>query len=116
MHIPSRKNSAKPRVDLTASGERLWKRITIRVIGPQPADSDDKRVDFKWYPRAPAGRGYSAADIQGILDQCVGYLEKKYPQWEFRLVELGPNRFNMVWAGDRTVDEILESALGIKPA
>jgi len=102
MHFPSRhKHSPKPRVDFTTAGQRLYKRVTIRVIGP-PAEDNDKQQDFKWYPRAPAGRGYSESDIQGMLEQCATHLEKRFPVWEFRLVELGPDRFNFVF--NRVID------------
>ena len=102
---PRHSNSAKPRINFSAGGERIWKRLTIRVIGPPPEDND-KQQDFKWYPRAPAGRGYSEDDVQGVLEQCAMHLEKRFPVWEFRLVELGPDRFNFIFDRVKDVGEV----------
>jgi hypothetical protein len=34
-----------------------------------------------------------------MLDQYADFLEKKYPFWEFRLVQVGPAAFNFIYAG-----------------
>jgi hypothetical protein len=82
----------------SAKGEPLHKRVTVKIIPP----NDSK--PYKWYWRAPAGQFYSPANIDEILEKVVEHLENKFPQWEFKLVELGPTSYNFVYAGERQIE------------
>lgn len=75
------------------NGERIWKRVIVRVVLP------DKK-GFTWRPMAGPRKGYTAENVQQVLEKCSESLEKKYPNFEFELIELEPNRFNMVYVGE----------------
>jgi hypothetical protein len=76
----------------SATGERLWREFRVRVVIPGTKD-------IVWRLHPPAKRGYSAADLDKMLDQVAEYLEKRFPSIEFRMVELAPNVCNFIYAG-----------------
>jgi len=69
------------------------KHITVRMI-PRPGYAEDSYTFH-----APPGRHYS--DPQDVLDHVVEYLDKKYPLWEFKIVQVGAGKFNFVYVGLR---------------
>lgn len=79
---------------IAKDGQRIWKRVTVRVV---LKDGDG----FTWRPTAGPRKGYTSENIQEVLEKCSEHLEKKYPNCDFRLIELEPNRFNLVFASER---------------
>jgi hypothetical protein len=69
------------------------KHITVRMI-PPPGYAEDSYTFH-----APPGRHYS--DPQDVLDHVVEYLDKKYPLWDFKVVQVARDKFNFVYAGLR---------------
>jgi len=82
----------------SASGERLWREMRVRVCIPG-------MKDIVWRSHPPARRGYSAADLDKMLDQVAEHLEKRFPSIEFRMVELAPNMFNFIYEGKKEMSE-----------
>jgi len=72
--------------------EKGWKRVEFRLIAPG--------VDRRWHYSAPATRLYTEKSIETILWEVSDKLAKQFPQWELRLVQIGPNRFNFVYDRD----------------
>jgi hypothetical protein len=82
----------------TANGERLWKRIHVKVI------MGKKTLNHEF--RAPAQRGYTERDIEDTVEKMVEHLDKTFPYIEFRLVRLDqPNRMNFIATGNRVSAE-----------
>lgn len=75
----------------TLGGEKMARRLEVRVFGPGNATSDCISL------KAPRGRGFADKDVTTRLDHLAIQLEEKYPGREFRLVEMGSGRFNFVW-------------------
>lgn len=85
--VKRRLRNVKPRVMENADG-KLWKRCDVKVI-----------VQGKIQPHkfvAPAGRGYSEKDIEDIRERCIDYLDKRFPHFEFKEVQIAPNAFNYI--------------------
>jgi hypothetical protein len=76
-------------------GEVLLKRITVRIIPSE--ECEPERI----VQRAPANKGFTADGIEQILEAAEKYAEKRYPNADFRLVEIGPGAFNFIYAGER---------------
>jgi len=74
-------------------GRKLWKRVTIKVI------VGDKTMHHQFV--APAQRGYSELDIEGILERAIDYIDKKFPVLEFKQVTLLPNAVNFIAVGPK---------------
>jgi len=71
------------------------KHIAVRVI---PAEGH--RGD-KYTFRAPPGRVYMEDSREKVIEHVIDYLDKKYPYWDFRIVEVGATQVNFVYAGLR---------------
>lgn len=78
---------------------RLYKRIQVKLIIGEGKKQKLLRHQFV----APARRGYTEADIEETLDKVVDYLDKKFPNINFKQVNLAPNMFNFVAIGPREV-------------
>lgn len=78
---------------LSKSGEELVKSVHLKVILP------DKVV--RQTVRAGAKKGYSAENIDQILEDFAAKLEKAYPLIEFRLVPIGKAAFNFICNGEK---------------
>ena len=74
-------------------GKKLWKRVTVKVI------VGDKTMHHQFV--APAQRGYSELDIEGILERAIEYLDQKFPVLEFKQMKLSENAFNFIAVGPR---------------
>jgi hypothetical protein len=44
---------------------------------------------------------WNAEGIEAQLSHTAAQIEKNHPDDEYRLVELGPSRFNFVWVGKK---------------
>lgn len=76
-------------------GARIYKHLRIRVVAP--AGEQNQRICYT----APSKHGFGEAAIAEMLEQTAAELEAKNPRLEFRLVELAPDRFNLVYAGEK---------------
>lgn len=74
-----------------SSGQPGWKTLFVKVFTPHNSGSHNSRTHAK------PGRAFSKANIQEMLDDVVDQLDMKYPEHEWRMVELAPNKFNFVW-------------------
>jgi hypothetical protein len=77
-------------------GETLHKRLIVRVFSPE------NKASYLVQRVAPAGQGFTPSSITSMLDELGSRIEKKFPDHEYRLVELAPNRFNFVWECKRS--------------
>lgn len=78
---------------------RLYKRIQVKLIIGDGKKQKLLRHQFV----APARRSYTEADIEETLDKVVDYLDKKFPNIEFKHVVLAANLHNYVAIGTRGV-------------
>lgn len=78
---------------VSAKGERLWRDWRVRVVIPG-------QKDIIWHDRIKQARhGWTADQLDAMMEQVADHLEKRFPTIEFRLVELAPNAWNFVYAG-----------------
>jgi hypothetical protein len=71
------------------------KHITVRVI-PAEGHAEDK---FTF--RAPPGKQWNDLSREQIVEKVIEHLDKKYPFWNFRKVDVGPTQMNFVYDGLR---------------
>jgi len=50
---------------------------------------------------AGSGKAFTQEGIDAILEHCANDLEQKFPDEEYRLVELAEDKFNFVWVESR---------------
>lgn len=74
-------------------GSLGYKRIEIRIFGPENKDSKLHIV------QAQPGAHYPESQVEDILGNVVEKLETSAPDDEYEIVEIGPGRFNFVWRG-----------------
>jgi hypothetical protein len=77
---------------------KLYKRILVKVV------IGEKHYHHQFV--APAGRGYSEADIQKVLEDVIEHLDKKFPGLEFKQIDILPNQVNFVAFKEREAPEI----------
>jgi len=85
----------KPRVGHDKNGNKLEKRIILKVI-----IGDIQKTHIM---TAPAGKGYSTEDVLDIRASAIDRLDTKYPMFEFNEVEVGKNQFNYIMCGTRKI-------------
>jgi len=76
-----------------AKGDPIYKHIEFKVF-----------VGGKIFPikfTANPGKMFNQANIDHELERVAAYIEEKFPNLEFRMVELLPNRFNFIAVGQR---------------
>lgn len=89
--VTRRLRKVKPRVlEATKDGKsiKLHKQCFVKVI------VQDKVQPHRFV--APAGKGYSEDDIDDIREKCVDYLDKRFPHFEFKEVQIAANAFNYI--------------------
>jgi hypothetical protein len=74
-------------------GSSGYKRIEIRIFGPENKDSKLHII------QAQPGAHYPEAQVEGILENFAEKIETAAPEEEYEIVEIGPARFNFVWRG-----------------
>jgi hypothetical protein len=89
--VKPRINETKP--DKDGNVEKLHKHCFMKVI------VQDKVQPHKFV--APAGNGYSEKDIDEIREKVVDYLDKRFPHFDFREVQIAANAFNYIATGLR---------------
>jgi hypothetical protein len=88
--------------------EKGWKRVEFRLIAPG--------VDRRWHYIAPAKELYTEKSLETMLWVASDELAKQFPQWELRLVQIGPNRFNFVYDRDVLMQTATSSGTGASAA
>lgn len=73
-------------------GRTLHRRVEIKTLFPS---GRVKRQVFRAGPK----QGFHDGGIDQILEQCAADLEKRFPQFEFRLVPRGPAAFSFIYHG-----------------
>ena len=79
----------------SSTGEASFKRVELRVILPEGKKAKKEIV------HSGPGRVFTESGIDALLEHAAANLEEKFPHWDFRLVPIGPNAFNFVYAGPR---------------
>lgn len=73
-----------------------WKFIEIKVVG-----MPDGVKDSVIRQQARPGHAFGKEAVDEAVWRIANIVDQKYPAWEFKMVELAPNRFNFVWTGRR---------------
>lgn len=76
------------------SGEKAIRKVTFKIFQP-----DGKRLTRR--ATAPAGRAYSRATMETMIQDVCGEVEAAFPRHEFNLVQIGAAEFNIVCRGAR---------------
>lgn len=64
----------------------------------------------------PKGKWFGPAEMELIRDEWIDKVDKQFPQWEFRVVQVGGNQFNFIYERDRVaVDQLARPKLQIVP-
>lgn len=79
------------------TGERAWKRVTMRVIPPEGHPDLVGTIVAKAQP----GRCYTEENVEEIIEKMVERLDARFPHWDFAMVRLGVDRINFVYSGLR---------------
>lgn len=72
-------------------GGVIYKQVRIRVFGVENKTRTTRTFT------APPGKGYNHEGIGELLDGIADDLDTRFPQDEWRMVDLAPNKFNFVW-------------------
>jgi hypothetical protein len=74
-------------------GNSLVRHIDLKIITPEGHNPIHQIL------RAGPRQGFREEDIDTTLDNATEHVEKRFPFWEFRVVERGRNAFTFVYAG-----------------
>ena len=74
---------------------KAFHNIRVRIFMP-----GNKRSIQKTFSAGP-GRVWNAEGIEAQLMHTAGQIENFHPGHEYRLVPIGPAKFNFVWIGER---------------
>lgn len=80
------------------------RRIEMRVILPRDYKPNPGHI-FKANPRCE----FKESHIEEAVENFVDYLDRVYPGLDFRMVKVGPGRFNFICTGDRVEQSTLDS-------
>ena len=69
-----------------AKGDRLYRRVEVRVVYPPDVFPAKKFV----YKAEGSRRAYAPEGIDSILDHTADQLDTLYPWWDFEMVPLAP--------------------------
>jgi hypothetical protein len=83
---------------------QAWKTVTIRIFNIGNGGKTTRKF------HAAQGKVYSEADIDDLVERVAEDLERRLPQEEYSLVQVGPASFNFVWRGSRVPDAIQQPA------
>lgn len=70
------------------------KRIVVKFFGP---DGNSVKKTFI----APPKKLFTDASLEEVEEKAIEWLDKSYPQWNFRMVKVGPMQVNFVYDGVR---------------
>jgi hypothetical protein len=70
------------------TGEPCWRQVRFKLI----IGEFETGRQYKAKPHF----AYTAKDIERMIEGYVDELEKEFPQVEFRMVRVGPNRYNFI--------------------
>lgn len=100
-----RLRNVKPRVMIAKNGEKLHKRVEVKVI-------IQGKVQFHKFV-CPAGKGYSEDDIYGIRARVIDHIDHRFPHFEFNEVQIAANAFNYIATGLRAeTQEVINEQFG----
>jgi hypothetical protein len=68
-----------------------WTEVIIKVIPPPPHKAQIHKI------RAHPGHAYEESHIHDLLSVLADKVDTQFTKWEFRLVELAPNRFSFIF-------------------
>lgn len=95
---------ATPKSDVGEKGELVFKLVIVRVFTPGNKDS------FVMRHKARAGHVITQAAVDILLDRVTDQVDKRFPDDEFRFVDLGDAHFNFVWHAKREAPGTQERA------
>lgn len=78
-----------------AQGARMYKTVQVNVHPKSGC------VSVQLLYRAAPGKAFPEAGVDLALDQATQFAEWMYPESEFNLVQSGPARFVLNYAGSR---------------
>lgn len=78
-------------------GDKACKRVYLRVIPPEGHPDIEGVIVAK----AAQGRCYTEQQVEEIVERMIERLDQRFPRWEFRMVRVGFDRVNFVYAGLR---------------
>lgn len=81
----------------TKNGDRLFPWVKVRVFTPGNKQSKLQLV------RAGNKKGFTSEGVDHVLDSACTWLEQRWPDQEFRMVQVGPTQYNFVHVGERKV-------------
>lgn len=73
----------------------MLRRIVARVIMP------DGQVDPGHTWKAGPHSYFKEIHEERAVEEFVSYLDQNYPAFDFRMVKVGPGRYNFIYAGSR---------------
>ena len=79
------------------AGDPCWKKVELKII---IAEFEQTK-----HFHAKPNMAYTSNDIDQMLLIFADQIEKTYPQIEFRMVQIGPNKFNFIAEGVRDGNE-----------
>ena len=95
--MPERQKRPRPRF----IGKRPLKTFVVRIVPKVGEGAEEKRTFH-----APSGRHWTEENVEETFEKVVDYLDRKYPAWEFRMVNVGNGQVNFVYDGDRSNEGI----------
>jgi hypothetical protein len=86
-------------------GDKLYEKVFYKVIIPM----NTTRKKFPFTVVADKKCGYSEEMIEDMLERIADHVEKSFPRYEFRMVQLTANRFNFIATGPKPAERPNES-------
>jgi hypothetical protein len=72
-------------------GERSYKIVRIKVFAPGNGEFEKEKFN------AEPGCVFTGQGIDKLLDTVANAIEKRWPDHEYKLLEIGPATYNFVW-------------------
>ena len=79
----------------SGKGERAFKLVLMRVF------NIGNKGSYVTRHRARPGHVITEEAVDKLLDQVADQIEKRFPEQEYEMVEVGEAQFNFVWRGRR---------------
>jgi hypothetical protein len=80
---------------IAKGGGQLWRSVTVRVFNV----GNDGKTTRKFF--ANPGHGFNEEGIDNLLEKVADDLERRLPNEQYSLVQVGPASFNFVWRETR---------------
>jgi hypothetical protein len=82
--------------------------VTVRVIPPAPFKAQTHRI------KAHPGYHYEDSHVDDLLSIVADRVEQQFSKWEFRLVQLGPDKFNFVFSGEKEKKDVNQASASVQ--